>query len=417
MFSVAMAFKKLFHKKLIYLVVVLQIAAGIYLLAAALDNFQARNVVYRESTRTLSSRGIQIIARARGDAPIVDALAAEDFTALQNSYGNALDMQLIKALKFSYLAMIQDELKIIDLNVLFVSDDFLGMTPSSELTYIGTTARQSIELLGALNKKTMDGSALKNGEYFDTIGIAFGLNDNIFLLDDNRFNVQNVAAELSTVVLNDVLLLASVTNDESITLQNAIFLPLSAYCDYAHYLGVSHRGSVKAWLKFEVVENVVGSAELYQLLDQLNALGGEQFSYQIDSRYLQLRETTMQLLEQVIQQMAVALSQLFLVAISSAGILYLILQKRIKSIAVAIMVGSSKNGQVLELLCEVYSVVFSGVICGVLAYLLLNGAVATMAALTWCVVLLVGVVIGGLAASLSLIGIVRLTPIEILQRV
>ncbi len=416
-FSIEMVLIKLWYKKLIFLVIVVQIAVGIYLLVASLDDFERCNNAYCEASMALSSQGVQMIPRAHKNVPIYTALKVDDFMILQKDYADVLDMQLIKALKFSFLTMTNNELNKMDLNLLFVSDDFLGMTPTSKLAYIGKDARQNIAQLDDLNKKTMDGSKLKNGECFDTIGMAFGLTDSVLTLGTNQFKVRDIAPEISTVVLNDLFLSAKTTVDEWITPQNSIFLPLAYYQEYAYYLDSSHRGNVDGWLKFEVVENDVGSMELYQMLDRLNALNAGQFSYQIDSHYLQLRETTMQLLDQTIQKMAIAISQLFMVAISSAGILYLILLKRIRNIAIAIMVGSTKKDQVFELLYEVYSIVLAGVVAGVLAYLLFNNERAVMSARTWFIVLWMGIVIGGIAASLSLIGIKRLTPVEILQRI
>ena len=160
------------------------------------------------------------------------------------------------------------------------------------------------------------------------------------------------------------------------------------------------------------------SGDLWEMLQTLEERHKGDYTYNIGDQYLQAKIKLDQSTYEVRRYMWIVVVQLLLLSISSAGILYLILLKQRKDIAISMMVGSTFRKQVFELILEVFSIVILGVIFGIISYYTwksYNNINLSMHLNTIFIIIGTSLGIGVVSSSLALVELFNLSPITILQ--
>lgn len=170
--------------------------------------------------------------------------------------------------------------------------------------------------------------------------------------------------------------------------------------------------------RFLVRDHAPEQGALWQLFEDLYQAHDGNYTYQMVDEYLQAKILLKQILNGMLRLFSIALLQLLVVSLSSAGILYLFLQRRKADIAISVMMGSTMKGQGVELLGEATFLVLLGFILSLVSYGLLGSftEVNPLQFKKLGSMILVLLLVVFTSTSLALGELSRLSPVEILQK-
>lgn len=413
-YSIKMSFKKIWRHKFLYAVVILQILFGVYILASALDDYFVKMGDYKEARSNLSEYKIKIISENDNNVDSIDSIKIKDYQKIKSQFGSGLNMNLKKKFLFTYALMQDNNFGIFQMNMILVDSDYWGLGIEKDQVYIGENIYKHIKKILKMNKKNKDSTQMKNNEYFTHPDLTIGIEGDVLTIGEKSYHIVLLDQKLQN---QEVYPIFSSDKEDRIKASDAMLFSHEAIHDFDRFMSTEDVQYLSTFAKLEVQEKKPGTSDLYDMINMLKEYSGGKYSFYTDNQYLIQKEVLVHRLGWAINRMAIAITQLFLVSVSSTGIIYLIILKRKKSIAIAIMNGSTKARQILELLIEVYTVCFVGVLIGVLSYYIINHQSENiMHPSTILATFLVWVVMGFLSSSLSLKGIKNLLPIEILQR-
>ncbi len=417
-YSLGLCFKRMVSKKLLYTVIILQMAVGINFLSASLDAYHLENLAYEKAKEQLSNKNIAITILDGFRNNPIDALSVKDYKKLKNKYKDKLNINMIKVITYRCMIFDNEVDQSSTINMIFVNDGYLGLNIQANTVY---ASKKILDEINRMNTYKEDFKNKKSSglNLVDEANIDFKIRENKLTIANHEYDIKPSPESIKKV---DFSRFESVGQDRNLLTNgnDVIFLSLEEYDKYKEHNEEDHEVFLSTWSSINAKEIDESNQYIYDMVEDLKNLNGakkenmEGMEFMIDSSYLQLKETLMQKLSVSINKMAIAISLLLLVSISSAGILYLIMLNRKKSIAISIMLGSSKKIQKLELFFEVYFICFIGVMLGVLSYYFTNNA-PILSLFTIKYIVLSALIMGLLSSSLSLIGINKLTPIEILQ--
>lgn len=413
-YSIKMSFKKIWRHKFLYMIVILQILFGVNILASALDDYFVKMGDYKESVSDLSEYNINIVAQDENSSDSIDSIKMEDYKKVKSQYESNLNMNLKLRFQFTYALMQDNEFGIYQSNMIFVDSDYWGLNIRNDQVYIGEDIYHQIKKITEMKKIIKSSGPLGNNEYMTHPDLIVGIEGDILNIDGKSYNILVMDKKLQN---QEIYPISSSDKDDKIKVADVIMFSHEAVKDFDSYMSTEDLQHLSKFAKLEVQENKPGTTYLYDMINKLQEYSGGRYQFYTDNQYLIRKETLLHKLGWAINRMAIAITQLFLVTVSTTGIIYLIILRRKKSIAIAIMNGSTKARQILELLLEVYAVCLAGVLFGMVSYYILNQRSENiMNHGTILAAFLVWVVMGFLSSSLSLKGIKNLLPIEILQR-
>lgn len=415
--------KRLTHRIIIYFLLILQIAIGIAVMTSSLNQYFLEKDKFNKFTQEITNNTTMIESNpVSTSAQNKEAISYSDYLFLEKEFSHGLSLQYsqIGRISFMYNALKEvEESGIATIQIIFIGneemEELFGFLPIAGKYYAGDKVLYNLNILENLNEQIRDGSDLKVNSYFNLNESDIKIGKDSLQVNNKKYELNKLPLEVQQKTLSLHSSSAYSDDEKLLKIEDCIFISLDEIA-LKQEIWPSEEGHFQTRLLVKELDPMSG--DLWEMLQILESRHEGEYVYRIGDQYLQAKIKLDQSTYDVKRHMWIAIVQLLLVSISNAGILYLILLKQRKDIAISMMVGSTFKRQVLELIIEVFSIVLLGVIFGVVSYYIwrnYNSIDLSMHLNTVFIIIGTTLGIGAMSSSLALVELFNISPITILQ--
>lgn len=407
MYSIFRVVKRIGKRRWIYLLLALQLAVGTVLMLLPLEAYGDKMAEFQAFAEQLTTQAVGILPERDGQWDFEKTVTLEDYLLDRKVYEETLDLTYLRSVEAVYLWMSETgDFAPLYVNLIFMDDsswETLSL-PQNGFGALGSSAKEALKAVGT-GKEVPLGTELSSGEYTKTHTLDLTMDGETLVLNGQRFPLAPMEASVEQRSFSP-----SGMTEYGKWGKETICLPLEAL----EMLGEEElmEQGTSTWGAMTVEEKTADAAPLWTWLSELLKRHPGVY-YGIDSTYMQKKLTTSQLLTDARVNLTKAVAVLILASLSSAGVMYLLFLRRRRDVAIAMMVGSTKKQQVWEVLLEAYTIIFCGMGAGLLYTLWTHGAIWFR---TGVILGMTAILIGAVVASLSLMGIFSLSPVEIMTK-
>lgn len=417
-YSVYRTLKKLWSKKVIYIIMASLLAIGVSLFCQSFNKYFIEknnfNLLVDGLTDVSATVDANLVSQ---NLPKSEAVSYKDYIYLKELYSEKADFKyrLIGKLQFVWRENEKNNSQFADFNVVFIDkeemENILKIKVEDNQYYAGDAVLNCISQVSK-NKKQNLGSELLPGYYFSLSGDHIEIKESALNIDGQLYEIYEIpkSAQGNKIITG---FSNSIVINQGIKVEDCIFIPLE---EIEMKEKLWPNGSQGIQSRLTIKEKEFGNNVAFKVISYLSDQNQGIYTYNIGNEYLSAKSKLDYVTSIVKSYMIISCLQILLVSFCSSGIFLIIFSRRKKDIAISIMLGSTLRQQITEVLLEITVVVLAGVLSGLMSFYIFRGDNTIMQVKTLLVLMFVSIGIITISASLTLKDVRGFNSLEVLQK-
>jgi len=417
-YSLYRIMKKIWAKKVIYIIIAVLLAIGVYLFCQSFNRYFIEkdrfDLLVKDLTKVSAVIDTNLVSTR---IPEKEAITYEDYIHLKSLYSNKASFKysLIGKVDFLWLENKENEPKLITFNVVFTDKDeiekVLNIKVDDGQYYAGDAVMKYLSQISR-SRKQNKGTKLLSDSYFSLSADCIQLEESTLNIDGQVYQLKEIpkSAQSNRIITGSS---KNFVIEQWITADNCIFIPIE---EIKIKEKLWPQGSQSTQGRLSIQEKEFGNSVAFNVINYLSDKNKGVYTYNIGNEYLTAKIQLDYVTSKVKSYMIISSLQIWLISFCSSGILHIIFSKRKKDIAISIMLGSTLMRQIIEALLEITVIVLVGVMSGFIGFCFLKGSDTSIHVKTLFILIPVSIGIIVISTSLALKDVKKLNPLEILQK-
>lgn len=417
-YSIYRTIKKLWSKKVIYIIIAALLATGVNLFCQSFNKYFIEKNNFNVLVKDLNDVSATVDANLVSQMiPQNEAITYEDYEYLKKLYSEKADFKysFIGKLGFLWLEKGKNDLDLINFNVVFTDKEemekILKIKVDDGKYYAGDAVLKYMSQISKDTKQNL-GTKISPGSYVSLSGDHIELKESGFNIDGQAYKLNEIpkSSQKNKIITG---FSNSITTDRGLEAETCIFIPLK---EIEMKEKLWPHGSQGAQGRLTIQEKEFGNSVAFKAISYLSDKNQGVYTYNIGNEYLSAKAQLDYVTSMAKSYMVISCLQILLVSFCSSGMFLMIFSKRKKDIAISIMLGSTLMQQVVEVLLEITVVVLAGVLSGLIGFYIFRGSDTIIQLKTLLVLMFASIGVIIISASLTLKDVRGLNSLEVLQK-
>ena len=417
-YSIYRTIKKLWSKKVIYIIIAALLATGVNLFCQSFNKYFIEknnfNVLVKDLNNVSATVDANLVSQI---TPENEAITYEDYEYLKKLYSEKADFKysFIGKLDFLWMEQGKDDVELINFNVVFADKEeiekILKIKADDGKYYAGDAVLKYMSQISRDTKQNL-GTRISPGSYLSLSGNHIELEESALNIDGQSYKLDEIPESSQK---NDIItgFNNSITTDQGLKAEDCIFISLD---EIEMKEKLWPHGSQGTQSRLTIQEKEFGNSVAFKVISYLSDKNQGVYTYNIGSEYLSAKAQLDYVTSTAKSYMVISCLQILLVSFCSSGMFLIIFSKRKKDVAISIMLGSTLMQQVMEVVLEITVVVLAGVLSGFIGFYIFKGSETIIQLKTLLILMFASIGIITISASLTLKDVRGLNSLEVLQK-